>query len=109
MIKNSKTKKITRLIARPLGLDLKFWKASDAEKNLSFELQDTPIILSVDRADYTKGIMQRLEMIDYFFGTNPQYRLNMPTPMRHSRLKLIKQRLKTNSLEKWWHDFKLTG
>lgn len=73
VIKNRKTKKLTRLLVRPLGLDLKFWKAADAKQNLSIELPDTPIILSVDRADYTKGIMQRLEMIDYFFGARPDY------------------------------------
>ena len=241
VIKNRKTKKITRLLVRPLGLDLKFWKAADAEKNLSIELPDTPIILSVDRADYTKGIMQRLEMIDYFFGSKPEflgklafvqicqqtrpglkafddywancreyassieqryassnwkplywhtspisqqelsglykraqvmlvnpvrdglnltakeyvaslddnqdskpgllmlssgagvynelgdqavdvnpnsykdacealnYSLKMPVSMRNNRIKLMKQRLKTNSLERWWHDFELTG
>ncbi|MDQ5965982.1 MAG: Trehalose-6-phosphate synthase [Cyanobacteriota bacterium erpe_2018_sw_39hr_WHONDRS-SW48-000098_B_bin.30] len=33
-----------------------------------------PYILSVDRCDYTKGISQRLQGIDTFFETFPQYR-----------------------------------
>jgi len=73
VIKNRKTKQLTHLLVRPLGLDLKFWKAADATQNLSIELPDTPIILSVDRADYTKGIMQRLELIDHFFSSKPEY------------------------------------
>ncbi len=73
IVKNRKNKKCTQILVRPLGLDLKFWKGAQSEQKLSIELPDTPFILSVDRADYTKGIMQRLETIDNFFRTMPEY------------------------------------
>ncbi len=39
--------------------------------------KDLKIGLGVDRLDYTKGIYERLQAIDYFFKKNPKYRHQM--------------------------------
>ncbi len=70
----------TELIVHPLGLDLDFWEESIAleelaEPNPKLEAyQRLPFLLSVDRADYTKGVIQRLDAIDHFFENFPQMR-----------------------------------
>jgi trehalose-6-phosphate synthase len=70
------TKK-TRLVVAPLGLDLSYWKSiGDAKQNVSMHptLLKGPYVFSVDRADYTKGVLNRLEAIEHFFSDYPDLR-----------------------------------
>lgn len=69
--------KVTQVLALPLGLDTEFWsekaKVDDSSSlgaNLE-ELVSGPFVLSVDRADYTKGVVQRLDAIEKFFENYP--------------------------------------
>ncbi|HEY9870941.1 MAG TPA: trehalose-6-phosphate synthase [Candidatus Obscuribacterales bacterium] len=70
----------TQVLSMPLGVDLDHWRAASAgeadvlgQEQLA-ALRDRRFILSVDRADYTKGVAERLEMIDLFFERHAQYR-----------------------------------
>ncbi len=66
--------------AFPMGIDdAKFDRLIDDEmvKQNLIQLQETfanqRIILSIDRLDYTKGILQRLQAFDIFLQDNPGY------------------------------------
>lgn len=72
--------RIVRVDAFPIGIDYqKFVDALDNEKTLQemHTLEDhyknQKIILSVDRLDYSKGIMKRLEAFEQFLKENPAY------------------------------------
>lgn len=65
----------------PMGIDFKRFNngielpgvRKEAE-TLKEKLPDRKIILSVDRLDYTKGILNRLEAFDLFLDENPKYK-----------------------------------
>ncbi len=66
--------------AFPIGIDYaKFRQALDDEavkkeiNMLSDHYKDQKIILSVDRLDYSKGILKRLEAYDLFLSQHPEY------------------------------------
>jgi len=68
-----------RLVAHPVGLDLK--RVSSALDNpaiqaqmaqLRFEFSRTKLILSVERLDYTKGILEKLEAYDRLLEQHPE-------------------------------------
>ena len=66
----------TRFITAPLGIDSEQW--SDLANLGSLHQQiltppGIPVVLSVDRADYTKGVAERFTAIDYFFEKYPQW------------------------------------
>jgi len=68
--------KLAEVVAAPLGLDLEHWSEENEGKasTLAQQLQSTPFILSVERADYTKGVVDRLKAIDLIFERNPELR-----------------------------------
>ena len=77
---NTNTKNKTKVLLAPLGIDFKAWEKlanidSDKIKELTVSqyMPKIPYILSVDRADYTKGLYQRIQAIQYFFENHPQY------------------------------------
>jgi len=68
---------VVEIAFHPLGLDSDFWLSKSREESsicLDLDikcLSNKPFVLSVDRADYTKGISQRLKAIEHFFLQNP--------------------------------------
>lgn len=65
-----------RLVVAPLGIDFDRWArlASMGQRIERYSHQvDQPMVLSVDRTDYTKGIYGRLKAIDQFFVDYPQW------------------------------------
>jgi trehalose 6-phosphate synthase/phosphatase len=73
-------KRMVKVDTFPMGIDFrKFSNAagitqSREEKKRSFqELTKHKIILSIDRLDYTKGIVKRLEGYELFLENNPQW------------------------------------
>lgn len=69
--------RVTQLLVAPLAIDHKHWQtlAKDGETvELPQRRPDLPMILSVDRADYTKGVTNRLEAIEVFFEKYPHWR-----------------------------------
>ncbi|MBN1899990.1 bifunctional alpha,alpha-trehalose-phosphate synthase (UDP-forming)/trehalose-phosphatase [Candidatus Sumerlaeota bacterium] len=70
-----------KIDAFPMGIDFeKFHSASRLPetikeiKSIRNRIKDRKVILSVDRLDYTKGILHRLEAFDYFLKKYPEYK-----------------------------------
>lgn len=64
----------------PVGIDFRKFNsvmtqsAVIAERNrLRKRLGETQLVISIDRLDYTKGILNRLEGFELFFQQNPEY------------------------------------
>ncbi len=73
--------RIVKIDAFPMGIDYeKYSQAAhdvDVKKEANKILEkvgDCKIIISIDRLDYTKGIIQRLEAFDLFLSENPEYK-----------------------------------
>lgn len=69
--------KSTKLLVAPLGIDSGQWATmAEIQQRMLWGMHssDIPLVLSVDRTDYTKGIIQRLQAIDEFFECFPQRR-----------------------------------
>ena len=73
--------RFVKVDAFPMGID--YERYSGAARNpkvktriatIRNKVGDRKIILSVDRLDYTKGIVQRLEAFDLFLSQNPMYK-----------------------------------
>jgi trehalose 6-phosphate synthase len=67
----------TEIIIAPLGIDADHWSAMAQNARATLWqpwLTKKPYVLSVDRADYTKGITSRLQAIDAFFEKYPEWR-----------------------------------
>jgi len=65
----------TRVISAPLGLDVDHWRSlakTQSKTVLHPALINTDFVLSVDRADYTKGVIPRMESIHHFFNDHPE-------------------------------------
>lgn len=75
------TERATTLISQPLGIDQDLWSnrvRGEDDESEAFIHQLTGgkrFVLSVDRADYTKGVLPRLDAIDRFLEEN-QHLLN---------------------------------
>lgn len=64
----------TQLVVAPLGLDDRCWRELARRKVCDPGVgQPIPYVLSVDRCDYTKGVVERLDAIDWFFEHHPQW------------------------------------
>jgi trehalose-6-phosphate synthase len=63
-----------KVVVSPLGLDLGYWNELQMEFAEAEEVaQEQPrFILSVDRGDYTKGIIERIDAIDHFYTAHPE-------------------------------------
>ena len=92
-------RKLTEILVKPLGIDVDYWKSVARQSPPESEVaklvtvagtmmqEGTPYVLSVDRGDYTKGILPRLDAIELFFEKNPErigevYFLQMCQPSR---------------------------
>ncbi len=65
-----------KVVVHPLGVDSDYWMSKSREEsfvcrnvNIKSFVKET-FVLSVDRADYTKGVYERLLAIEYFFFNN---------------------------------------
>lgn len=73
--------RIVRVDAFPLGIDYDKYANAHSDKDVEAEIDriratvgGRQIILSIDRLDYTKGIVERLEAFDWFLSTWPEYK-----------------------------------
>jgi len=73
--------RIVKADAFPMGIDYNIYSRAvekpAVKKRLSTirkKVGDRRIIISIDRLDYTKGIIQRLEAFDLFLTQNPEYK-----------------------------------
>ena len=73
--------RIVKVDAFPMGINYEKYsqaaKAADTQeeiRKIRRKVGDRKIIISVDRLDYTKGIIKRLEAFDLFLSENPGYK-----------------------------------
>lgn len=73
--------RVSRVDAFPMGIDYERFAGTAVKPevdrevgNLDLSFGDRKVVLSVDRLDYTKGILRRLEAFGLFLERNPQYR-----------------------------------
>ncbi len=76
--------RLIRIDLFPIGIDYnKFHSAAsdpeveEARNKIRANLEDKKIIFSVDRLDYTKGLMSRLNGFEYFLERYPEWREKM--------------------------------
>ncbi len=73
--------RLVKVDAFPIGIDYeKFYNAAASSKGVEEEmqkvqsmLQGRKLIFSIDRLDYTKGLLYRLEAFEYFLETYPEW------------------------------------
>jgi trehalose 6-phosphate synthase/phosphatase len=73
--------RIVRVDAFPMGIAYEKYAEAANEPEVKSEVKriltkigKRKIIISIDRLDYTKGIIERLEAFDLFLSENPQYK-----------------------------------
>lgn len=72
--------RVVRVDAFPMGIDYAKYAGSSDLPEVKTEMdvikanRDVRFIISVDRLDYTKGILKRLEAFDWFLTKHPKYR-----------------------------------
>lgn len=73
--------RIVKVDAFPMGIDydkyssaVKDPKVKKASTTIRKKVDDKKVIISIDRLDYTKGILQRLQAFDLFLSQNPKYK-----------------------------------
>jgi len=79
--KVSVANRVVQVDAFPMGIDYKKYSQAIEDPGVQKEadktrkkIGDRKTILSIDRLDYSKGIIERLEAFDLFLSENPQYR-----------------------------------
>lgn len=99
--------RIVKVDAFPMGIDYeRFARAvhnpdvRKETKRIRKKVGKRKTILSVDRLDYTKGIVQRLQVFDLFLRNNPEYRkkttfilVAVPSRTKVERYRLLKRQL----------------
>ncbi|MCG2820898.1 MAG: trehalose-6-phosphate synthase, partial [Candidatus Atribacteria bacterium] len=72
--------RILKVDTFPMGIDYERFSSSilnpDTKKEIKKirdQIGEKKIILSIDRMDYTKGIIKRLEAFEFFLQKNPEY------------------------------------
>jgi len=65
----------TKVFAAPISIDDEMWECRLSESTVPLPTEiaqlECPFVLSIDRADYAKGINERLGAIDVYFERNP--------------------------------------
>jgi trehalose-6-phosphate synthase len=69
----------TQIVVAPLGIDQEQWAtmaSAEADERVSAllsSIQGQQLILSVDRADYTKAVLDRMKIVDRFLSEHPSW------------------------------------
>ena len=73
--------RVVKVDAFPMGIDYERYSSAVHESAVQKEINrirkklgEKKIILSIDRLDYTKGVLQRLEAFEFFLEKNPEYK-----------------------------------
>jgi len=73
--------RVVKVDAFPMGIDYDRYSGAVEDQKVKKRLTtirkkvgERKIIISIDRLDYTKGIVQRLEAFDLFLSQNPEYK-----------------------------------
>ena len=99
--------RVVRTEAFPMGIDYEHYQKAAAQPDVQKEVErikretgNRRIILSLDRLDYSKGLIQRLEAYSLFLDRFPEYRENVTLVLKAiasrsgiSQYQMLKQRL----------------
>ena len=99
--------RVLKIDAFPMGIDYERFSSAvhnpevqEETNKIRKKLGDRKIILSIDRLDYTKGVLQRLEAFDLFLEKNPAYKEKVtlilvaaPSRARVEHYRLLKKQL----------------
>ena len=99
--------RVIRTEAFPMGIDYEHYQKAVAQPDVQKEAErikretgNRRIILSLDRLDYSKGLIQRLEAYSLFLDRFPEYRENITLVLKAiasrsgiSQYQMLKQRL----------------
>ena len=99
--------RVVKVDAFPMGIDYtKFEKATLNQKvqreanNVRKNVTDRRVVLSVDRLDYTKGVLQKLDAFSLFLEKNPKYKekiifilLVVPSRTKVEHYRLLKKQI----------------
>jgi trehalose 6-phosphate synthase/phosphatase len=99
--------RVARVDAFPLGIDYNKYARATEDEEVQVEtekirrtVKNRRTILSIDRLDYTKGIVERLEAFDWFLTTHPEYKgsvtliiVAVPSRTGIEDYKLLRERL----------------
>ncbi len=99
--------RIVKVDSFPMGIDYEKFSVAGENPKIQDEINrihkkvgDRRIILSIDRLDYTKGILQRLKAFDLFLEKNPEYRnkvtlilVAVPSRTRVEHYRLLKNEM----------------
>ncbi len=73
--------RVVKVDAFPMGINYRLYSTAPTTHNVKNEIEsirsevgDRKIVISIDRLDYTKGILHRLEAFDLFLSEKPEYR-----------------------------------
>ncbi|MBC8526433.1 MAG: bifunctional alpha,alpha-trehalose-phosphate synthase (UDP-forming)/trehalose-phosphatase [Candidatus Cloacimonetes bacterium] len=91
----------------PMGIDYSQYagavdipEVKKKSKKIRKKVGDQKIIISIDRLDYTKGILQRMEAFDSFLENNPEYKekvtlihASAPSRTKVEHYKLLKKQV----------------
>jgi len=73
--------RVVKVDAFPMGIDYDKYAQSNRDRSVLAEMEklhkkvgDHKAIISIDRLDYTKGILERLEAFNLFLSTYPEYK-----------------------------------
>lgn len=75
----TKSESRTRILVRPLGIDYQHWNEikescpAQEQNSKLHEIAGKKFVLSVDRVDYTKAVLDRFLIIDKFFEEFPEW------------------------------------
>jgi len=97
-----------RIVVQPLGIDYSYWADLAVGPLEVPEFPTGPVVLSVERLDYSKGVLQRFNAIDRFYETNSDrrfYKTNYDRPEPVSFLQVAaKTREDVDSFQKYWDE-----
>lgn len=99
--------RLAKVDAFPMGIDYEKYADAINDPEVKKEVDkiyktvgQRKLILSIDRLDYTKGIVERLEAFDWFLSTNPEYKekvtlviVAVPSRTGIEDYKLLRERL----------------
>lgn len=95
--------RMPELVVAPLGLDYQSWSAVSFPTQFSGDnlrsLNGNRVVLSVDRIDYTKGVLERIRSINLFFSRYPSY-LKKLTFVQVA----VKTRTGLSAYDQYWND-----
>jgi len=93
------TMRSTRVLVQPLGIDYNYWFEMAKGPLVVPGVPEVPFVLSVERLDYSKGVLERFHAIDTFFEMHP-HRIGKVSFLQVA----AKTRSEVEAFQQYWDD-----